>query len=56
MSNLMKAIYEDIEEYKALCDYYKESPVCDKNGPDPYSDHSHELQKRYYDIEGHSRW
>jgi hypothetical protein len=41
------SIYDDTQEYLALCDFYGEKPRCDRIGPDPYSKHAHELRKRY---------
>ena len=56
MSDMRKAIYEDTQEYEQLCKYYNEKPVCDKHGANPYCEHSKELQRRYYEVEKHSRW
>jgi len=47
MTDLRSAIYDDIEEYEALCRYYNEEPVIDKHGPNPYCKHAAELEKRY---------
>lgn len=46
MSNILSAIYDDIEEYVFLCRKYGEKPVCDLPGPNPYCQHARELKER----------
>lgn len=47
MTDLRSRINDDINDYVELCRYYNEKPVRDEIGPDPYSSHSHKLQKRH---------
>ena len=52
MTDLRSAIYDDIEEYEALCAYYGEKVVMRKSdnyrGPDPYCKHANELLKKHW--------
>lgn len=47
MSDLMSAIYDDVQEYLNLCEYYGVKPEVDDCGTDPYCNHADELKKRY---------
>lgn len=52
MGDILKAIYDDIEEYKWLCQHFDE-PVVRKSDaygnmlPDCYGPHCAQLQERY---------
>ncbi len=47
MTDLRSAIYDDINEYVALCEHYKEEVVTNKYGVDSYGKHAHKLKKRH---------
>jgi hypothetical protein len=48
MGDILKAIYDDTQDYLALCSRYGEKPVVDQNGVDPYSQHARKLKDREY--------
>ena len=46
MSNILKAIFEDIEEYEDLCRRYGEEVTYSQGSPDCYGSHARELISR----------
>lgn len=48
MSNIISAIYDDIDEYEALCKKYNEKPVVDKTGINPYCEHARQLKTKQH--------
>ena len=55
MSNIISAIYDDIDEYDDLCKKYNEQPVVDKTGINPYCEHAYKLKERQR-KEWESQW
>jgi hypothetical protein len=47
MTDLRSAIYDDIDWYIYLCEYFNEEPRVDKRGVDPYCEHRYELGRRH---------
>jgi predicted adenylyl cyclase CyaB len=56
MSDILKAIHDDMESYLALCGRYGENPVYDRSGLDLdcYGEHAKKLEKR--DLEERGIW
>jgi hypothetical protein len=54
MSDILSAIQDDIDEYKGLCELYRETVEYSDGSPDCYGDHCKELLTRR-DL-AHKRW
>jgi hypothetical protein len=49
MSDIIKEIHEDIEEYKSACRYLNETAEYDKTGyANPYGKHAKEIIEKAY--------